>query len=196
MGGVKVSIARDVQRICVYAAVALLIGVPVSRTSAKDDAVSVRPMPKMQFQWKEHTRLSWSDFQGPVTTVQQESAAATCCSIGFRTNTSSDGRTEVEVYNTFYVNKSWVKEDARIQSILDHEQGHFDLCEIYTRKLKQRIAAIDMNADGVKQQLMHIYSEVSSEYEARQQAYELETTHGTVMAEQKRWQQMIADELM
>lgn len=196
MGGINVGITKGVQKICVYAVAALLTGIPVLSTSAKDDAVSVSAVPKMQFQWREHTKLSWSDFQGPVTAVERESAAATCCSIGFRTNMLSDGRTEVEVYNTFYANKSWVKEDARIQSILDHEQGHFDLCEVYTRKLKQRIAKVDMNAAGVKQELMRIYSAVSSEYEARQQAYELETTHGTIIAEQKRWQQMIANELM
>lgn len=196
MGEINVSTTKSVRRFCVYAIAALFMGFPVAQSFAKDDVAVITAAPKMQFQWREHTRLSWSDFQGPVTAAERESAAATCCSIGFRTNMLADGRTEVEVYNTFYANKSWVKEDARIQSILDHEQGHFDLCEVYTRKLKQRIAMVDMNTTGVKQELMRIYSEVSSEYEARQQAYELETTHGTIIAEQKRWQQMIASELM
>ena len=89
-----------------------------------------------------------------------------------------------------------MRSDARVQSILDHEQGHFDLCEIYTRKLKYRVSNFDLGTPGVKQVLMDIYSEVSREYETRQQAYEVETNHGTNIAQQKRWQEMIANELI
>ncbi len=158
---------------------------PVNTNSAKDN-----------FQWMEHARLSWDDFKGAVNAAHDESAAATYCAIGFKTNAAApDGKQEIIVYNTFYVNKSWVRTDAHIASILDHEQGHFDLCEIYTRQLRNRVHDIDPGAPGVKETLMHIYAEVSSEYEARQQAYEQETIHGTDIANQKKWQQMIADEL-
>ena len=150
-----------------------------------------------KFQWHEHAQLSWDDFKGEVNTTHDESAAATCCSIGFKTNTAAQGgKPVIEVYNTFYTTRSWVRPDARIQSILDHEQGHFDLCEVYTRKLKNRMSNFDLNMAGVKQQLMNIYTEVSKEYEARQQCYEQETVHGTNLEAQKRWQDMIARELM
>ena len=152
---------------------------------------------KDKFQWMDHTKLSWDDFKGEVNATHDESAAATCCSIGFKTNTPSPGgKQEIIVYNTFYVNKSWVRTDARIASILDHEQGHFDLCEIYTRKLRDRMQDIDPSAPGMKPVLMQIYTEVSKEYEARQQAYEDETIHGTDFAMQKKWQQIIASELV
>ncbi len=149
------------------------------------------------FQWQEHTHLSWDDFKGVVNAPHDESAAATYCSIGFKTNTPAPGaKPEIVVYNSFYINRSWVREDAKIQSILDHEQGHFDLCEIYTRKLKSMVAHFDLDSPGAKNVLMDIYAQVSSEYETRQQAYELETTHGTNLAEQRRWQRIIGSELM
>ena len=133
---------------------------------------------------------------GKVTATHDESAAATYCSIGFKTSAPAAGSTqEIIVYNTFYVNKSWVRTDAHIPSILDHEQGHFDLCEIYTRQLRDRMRDIDPAAPGMKDLLMQIYAEVSNEYEARQQAYEQETIHGTDLATQKKWQQAIAAEL-
>ena len=158
---------------------------PASNNTAKD-----------KFQWMEHAKLSWEDFRGDVNATHEESAAATCCSIGFKTKApAAGGKPEIIVYNTFYVNKSWVRTDARIASILDHEQGHFDLCEIYTRKLRDRMHDIDLATPGMKQTLMQIYAEVSKEYEARQQAYEQETTHGTDIATQKKWQDMIANEL-
>lgn len=180
-----------VQRLCVCA----LAGLGLAFSSIAKDNVSVTPA-QPQFQWHEHGKLSWDDFKGPVTTTHEESAAATCCAIGFKTLVPAGAaKPEVVVYNTFYVNKSWVRPDAQIQSILDHEQGHFDLCELYTRVLRDRMAGIDLLKPGVKQQLMQIYADVSREYEERQQAYEEETAHGTIIGEQKRWQGLIAAEL-
>ncbi|GAA4464458.1 hypothetical protein GCM10023093_14840 [Nemorincola caseinilytica] len=148
-----------------------------------------------RFSWSEHRKLSWEDFKGPSDGGSHESAAATCCSIGFKIDNTGTGDRKVTVYNTFYIDRSWVKEDARIGSILAHEQGHFDLCELYTRKLRERTAAIDVNAKDLKQQLMDIYAAVNDEYEARQQAYEYETTHGTDLPAQNRWERMIQREL-
>lgn len=149
-----------------------------------------------KFSWNANRKLSWSDFKGPVsTTHSEESAAATCCSIGFRLGNNEAGAPEVFVYNTFYTDRSWVKEDARIESILTHEQGHFDLCELYTRILRQRLNSIDLTGANVKQELMTIYSAVNDAYEARQQAYEHETAHGTIIAEQQRWDMTIGQEL-
>ncbi|MBX2907844.1 MAG: DUF922 domain-containing protein [Taibaiella sp.] len=145
-----------------------------------------------RFSWNEHRTLSWGDFKGPAETASGESAAATCCSIGFKVNNSAAGTPELSVYNTFYMDRSWVKEDAHMESILAHEQGHFDLCELYTRKLRLRFGSVDLTAQNAKEQLLNIYSELSNEYESCQQAYERETAHGTRAADQQRWQQIIA----
>lgn len=186
-----------VQRVCVFAMIGFSTVFSSITTIAREDIATNGALTVKQFQWKDHARLSWEDFKGPVSTSHDESAAATCCSIGFKTTAPVDGgKPGLVVYNTFYVNKSWVREDAHLQSILDHEQGHFDLCEIYTRKLRERMSTLDLSSPGIKQQMMDIYAQVSNEYEARQQAYELETTHGTNFAEQRKWQQAIASELM
>ena len=196
------------RRKCVYA---FLLGVFVCSQSASasdkdgkegkslisENTVSVSYGRNDQFQWNEHKKLSWDDFRGAVNAVNDESAAATHCGIGFRTNTTVPGsKPEIVVYNTFYAKKSWVRADAKMPSILDHEQGHFDLCEIYTRKLKNRMNSFDFNVPDVKQALMSIYSEINNEYESRQQAYEEETTHGTNIPQQKKWQDMMIHELM
>jgi len=148
------------------------------------------------FQWHEHNKLSWDDFRGPVKSADDESAAATHCGIGFKTNINAPGgKPSVIVYNTFYTTKSWVRPDAKVQSILEHEQGHFDLCEIYTRMLRDRMNNFDFNVPDVKQALMSVYTEINNMYESRQQAYEQETTHGTNITQQKKWRQMMTQEL-
>lgn len=148
-----------------------------------------------RFSWNEHRKLSWNDFKGPVAALSNESAAATCCSIGFRLDSTATGNPQVSVYNTFYIDKSWVKEDAKIQSILTHEQGHFDLCELYTRKLRLQVNAVDLRSQNAKQTLMNVYAALSAEYETHQQTYEHETAHGTNIAAQQKWEEMISDEL-
>jgi len=149
-----------------------------------------------EFQWKDHNKLSWDDFKGPVHAANDESAAATHCGIGFRINPTAPGATpDVVVYNTFYVNKSWVRSDAKIESILEHEQGHFDLCEIYTRMLRARMSNFDFNSANVKTALMNVFNEVNDAYENRQQRYEDETTHGTDIPQQRKWQRAINQEL-
>lgn len=164
-----------------------------ANSSNNNHAMAVVPT---EFQWADHNKLSWTDFQGPVNAVTEESAAATHCGIGFRTGRATpDSKPGIIVYNTFYVNKSWVRADAMIPEILVHEQGHFDLCEIYTRKLRQRMQGVDMNAANLRAVLESIYFAVKNEYESRQQAYEDETTHGTNFAQQNRWRENISREL-
>lgn len=149
-----------------------------------------------EFQWIEHRRLSWEDFQGPVRASDDESAAATHCGMGFRINSlNGSDKPDVTVYNTFYTKKSWVRHDAKISSILEHEQGHFDLCEIFTRKLRSRVNNISVSGSDMKSVLLSIFTEVNNEYEICQQTYEDETTHGTNIPEQKRWMEKISKEL-
>ncbi len=150
----------------------------------------------VEFQWNEHSKLSWEDFRGDVLAETERSAAATHCGIGFKTKTEGAAKKpKVVVYNTFYTSKSWVRPDAKVPAILEHEQGHFDLCEIYTRKLRIRMDQFDFSVSDIRTALMNIYDEISHEYESRQQAYEQETVHGTNIAAQKHWREMIVLEL-
>jgi len=152
-----------------------------------------------QFHWNEKQKLTWEDFKGAIpANTDDNAAAATYCSIGFEIDKkASDNKPEITVYNNFYINQSWVRADAKISDILAHEQGHFDLCELYTRKLKSRIdtAIAETDAAYVQESLRRIYNEVSAEYESRQVCYERETIHGTDIENQKKWTETIAGEL-
>jgi hypothetical protein len=51
--------------------------------------------------------------------------------------TALDVRVEVE----FYPNSSWVKPGRKSTELLKHEQGHFDLTELYARKAEKQYDA-------------------------------------------------------
>lgn len=148
------------------------------------------------FSWSAGRKLQWQDFQGVAPGHQQHVAAITACGIGYYTNSVSAGeRPTITVYNSFYMRDSWVRQEAADERVLTHEQGHFDLCEIYTRLLRQEIAAANITGANMKRELARIYARVTAAYEARQQAYEAETAHGTIAAAQNRWTNQIQAEL-
>lgn len=153
-----------------------------------------------QFSWHPDRKLTWNDFRGPVLRDMNDiRAAGTFCGIGFETNSLSEDNSniEVHVYNTFYVDKSWIKELDKDDHILAHEQGHFDLCELYTRKMRAKLNDILRTTDRalLKNAIEQAYTEVQYEYGARQQLYEDETAHGVIYNVQARWQADIAKEL-
>lgn len=149
-----------------------------------------------EFAWDPSRRLTWEDFRGPVQSYTVENiAAATYCSIGFETiKAPGNGQVRVNVFNSFYPTKSWARDVEKNVHVLAHEQCHFDICELYTRKLRERMAGIPVDFSTLDK-LKAIYRQVQKEYETRQEALENETDHGLIYAEQDRWQKSIANEL-
>lgn len=151
-----------------------------------------------EFSWRQDRKLTWDDFRGPIQSeMHPDVAAATFCGIGFETNTltTRNNQVKIHVYNNFYPTQSWVRPGQEIPQILAHEQTHFDICELYTRKLRQRLDNISVSVSDLKTKLSAIYKEVQNEYRDRQQAYEDETEHGLIADQQGRWQNMINREL-
>ncbi len=148
---------------------------------------------EISFSWSADRKLTWDDFKGPVNASSAEAAAATNCGFGFKKHWLN-GNPVIEVSNHFDVNKSWVRSDAKIESILVHEQGHFDLAEIYTRKLRALLSQYDPNTSN--DVLYKVYIDLyDNAYNQRQLRYEDETAHGTDLPAQKRWTDQIKREL-
>lgn len=148
------------------------------------------------FSWEKNRKLSWNDFQGhkPVNT-DHHTAAATYCSIGFETKVAANGKPIIYVYNSFYPSSSWVLENTHDDEILIHEQGHFDICELYTRRLKECISMTRITGKDITVILEDIYNKVNLEYQSFQQAYESETEHGLNDKLQLEWNVKITSKL-
>jgi hypothetical protein len=90
--------------------------------------------------------------------------------------------------------KSYMKEETPY--ILNHEQLHFDICELYARKLRQRIAEKDFTkVKDIVSVVSQFYEKTTSEYQKRETAYDNDTQHGINAAKQKVWNETIAREL-
>ncbi len=149
------------------------------------------------FRWDGTQQLSWDDFRGPIRRGAGDNIAAeTSCGIAIETSlVSFQGTAKVYVFNTFDKQKSWVRDGYDRPDVLQHEQGHWDICELYSRKMQARFDAAHITGADLKREVARIYDEVSDEYVARQEQYEQETQHGVVAPEQDRWTGLIREEL-
>ncbi|MEO6833661.1 MAG: DUF922 domain-containing protein, partial [Chitinophagaceae bacterium] len=149
------------------------------------------------FSWSANRLLKWVDFQGsPRAGAGSIVVAETNCGIALETNLAGSlDHAKVYVFNTFDKKASWVLPNKRLPDILEHEQGHWDLCEIYTREMQRRFDALQIKGALMSETVNRIYQEVTKEYVAKQQEYEDETQHGTVDDKQAIWTNRIREAL-
>lgn len=152
---------------------------------------------EQRFSWSADRPLIWSDFKGGIPNrASDKTAAETSCGIGIETNTvTTTNQPKVYVYNTFQTNTSWVRSSDSTADILEHEQGHWDLCELYTRKMRERFSRAHIDVYNLHQVVDKIFNETQREYAQKQEQYEQETEHGIIREQQQRWTAMLRKEL-
>ena len=149
------------------------------------------------FEWNAARPLRWADFLGPARAAAGPAVVAeTSCGIAIETNLAlSADRVKVFVYNTFDRYESWVKPGKASADVLEHEQGHWNICAIYTNRMQARFDRAHITGATLQSEVPAIYNDVSREYLERQAQYEQETAHGTIADAQRRWTQTIDAEL-
>lgn len=133
--------------------------------------------------WASDRKLSWQDYKGKADR-STGAAASTATYLGIDYNFSPKGLT-YSITCSFSRNRSWGIH--RTEYILSHEQGHFDIAEIFARKLNWRISTYRINKTTCKQDLKKIYEEIVGEKEAMQDAYDKETNHSIDKERQTEW---------
>lgn len=63
----------------------------------------------------------------------------------------SEVRVVVDVYAYFSPRQSWYHKDMADDHLLSHEQLHFDITELYARKLRKKIATYSFTQDADKE---------------------------------------------
>ncbi|MDJ1498351.1 DUF922 domain-containing protein [Cytophagaceae bacterium DM2B3-1] len=94
----------------------------------------------------------------------------------------------------FLKKQSWTL-DTVSESLLRHEQGHFDIAELYARKIRQTIDSLHKKAVKDPKVYANIIQSFFKERSRVGAIYDRETSHGTDIVEQKRWIQKISFEL-
>jgi hypothetical protein len=146
--------------------------------------------------WDPGHRLKWSDFKAEP---QENSpvAAITASGISYRFS-AMDGGKKMEVdcsINTFfYPESSWYRPELASQNILSHEQLHFDISELFARKMRARVERFSFTSD-VKAEMNQIYEQILKELQSFQKRYDEETNFSRKVEKQIEWNNKIAQAL-
>lgn len=90
---------------------------------------------------------------------------------------------------SFFINKSWM--DNKSKEVLNHEQRHFDIAEIYTRKFVMELDTVVFSKNGYKNEIDLIYKKYVDKLNSAQKDYDDQTEHGMNKEIQKEWDRMI-----
>jgi len=88
--------------------------------------------------WNADKPLQWADFQGAPDYGNDFVKALTASSIRYSYG-CENGYIKYHIESVFKKSQSWVKEEARTTYHLSHEQLHFDITELYARKLNDAL---------------------------------------------------------
>jgi len=142
--------------------------------------------------WNENRKLTWEDFKAAPVKMGS-TAAMTTTHLGFSYNVAN-GKITYKIDCQFEKNKSWglVKNDW----ILKHEQGHFDIAEIFARQLNRSVSEYQFNKTTFQKDLNDIYKSVVDGKEKFQQQYDDETDYSRNKIKQEEWIKKIESELL
>jgi len=148
-----------------------------------------------QIIWDKARPLTHGDFRGvPRDTT---SAAATCCRIGTRVCKKNlwNGKITIAVEAIFYPDSSWYVGEEMHALTLRHEQGHFDIVEWYSRKLRSIIETSIISVSDYNRYFQSTCDKLYLDYFLTQQKYEMETAYGTIEHRQQKWEMLIQAQL-
>lgn len=138
-------------------------------------------------EWRPNIRLTWEDFKG-IPDYENENIALTNTSIQLEYGYDKNSL-EFTVKCRFDKSKSWVK--VKNNNVLDHEQLHFDIAELFARKLRRQLKDYKFNKKTVADDVNQIYMKIMEEQHNMQLIYDEETDHSRLEEKQAEWEKRI-----
>jgi len=147
--------------------------------------------------YNQHRKLGIADFKA---SPDEGSGAAAITSSGFMFKAgyrSFQGKATliISVYCSFDKATSWMKEKAKNNYILSHEQHHFDISYISTLLFIKKIKKTSFKQDNYMAQLKEVYNQAVEDMENLQHRYDTDTNNGILKDKQAEWNKKIDDQL-
>jgi hypothetical protein len=148
--------------------------------------------------WSASRRLTWPDFRGTAPAGGMEGAqTAYGLFYGLRCTRTVF---QFDVITGFLPKESWVKpsvlangDDSR--RTLEHEQTHFDLAEVYARRMRRYFTDLVSPCDQSLDRWRSIAERFVRDEATAQDRYDDETRHGLLAIRQQAWNTEVATQL-
>jgi len=145
--------------------------------------------------WSENRKLTYNDFKVRLNTTEGNVAqTASGISISYEYNQELE-KYVIEVYSFFTFSDSWMHKDGKNEYVLNHEQKHFDITEIYARRLRKELSETNINYKNIRTVTSQLYNKILDDWNARQTLYDTQTYHGLRRSIQEEWDKKISQEL-
>ncbi len=150
-----------------------------------------------KIEWSEYRKLTFNDFKGvPPEGVENIFKAVSTIDINIGRLDWNRNSFSFRIFAEFYCNESWIGQFARSNKVLIHEQIHFDIAEIYARKLRSKLNGKRINnSSKFLKNLNKILNDTREKMLAYQLQYDKETDHSRNYEKQKEWNAKIAKQL-
>lgn len=140
--------------------------------------------------WKSCYKLKWTDFHGLADTSSNYEAI-TSSGIEYKYS-FSDSTFEFSVFAFFDKVNSWKGSSANSET-LRHEQLHFDITEVFARKLRKEFSNLKPERNTLKQKIKEMVQNVNNIKEQMQDQYDLETDFGRNKEMQEKWETKVSN---
>jgi hypothetical protein len=137
--------------------------------------------------WSDDCKLNWDDFRGDPSHYGEYSRFGAISKTEINAQAFWDNSLPnftVEVY--FLRSQSWVR-TIKTDSVLLHEQIHFDISELYGRKIRKKVELMRSKNVESMDQYVNMIEELIAEWSQTQAEYDKATNHGLILSEQIVW---------
>ena len=143
-----------------------------------------------QIIWSPYRRLTVADFKGaPPLTADSVQGSGSDCELYFPI--LYYGKIIESGYVAqarFHCRSSWINRKATDpDALLLHEQGSFDLCELYCRQLEFFVQHTTFSHANYRRLILGFYAQIYNAWQATRACYEAETDHGLDPVQQAKW---------
>jgi hypothetical protein len=149
--------------------------------------------------WSASRRLTWDDFRGVPPASDPERAAETAYSL-FHALDCRGKTFEFRVVAAVLPRQSWVRpailsNSAQNSRTLRHEQTHFDLSEVYARRMRRYFAELRDPCAKTEPELEAQSDKLIRDESTAQRRYDDETSHGRLAPRQASWDADVARQI-
>ncbi|MDQ3016376.1 MAG: hypothetical protein M3R25_06640 [Bacteroidota bacterium] len=127
----------------------------------------------------------------------ENTGAVTVSSLSYKTLKVDDRTAVIKITAAFHPTESWTRYPKLTNSkvALEHEKRHFDICEIYARKLRQLVSQTRFSRTRFNDELNGLFKKVTTEQRNIQELYDHETDHSIDEDRQLAWNRKIDAQL-
>jgi hypothetical protein len=142
---------------------------------------------KNKIYWSKDNPLQWEDFKGPKVNMEGIDA----WTVYYIDQIQEEGKTYIKCY--FDTKESWRNKKKENDYLLRHEQYHFNLAEVFARKIRKEIIETKVKFGSIE--FKKIFNKNFLDLKKMQNAYDKDTKHSRINEEQAKWESKIDQQL-